>query len=339
MEGKMPRNKITPIRSKQHEINDIGTAVFHYAISKYMISRSIEKNDYGIDELIDVVDARDFSGETIKILPGQMFAVQLKSSTKRSNTHKLKNSTLNYLFYNNLPTFLVKVDVKSKKYSYANIRKQVRQNWTTFNRNEAFSLKLFSRLDDKQGHNVLKMLKERYLKQSKTTEADLELDYLLCNVSLLMEFSNELFRDEMETDILLFLATFDTHMAFLRESLINNNDLGITYEKINSGAELIMTYLRKNSGDFFRCQPKKDNSNLRSGLIYQELANMYSAVEALKNMFQTESKYWQFKYGYRMNNIWPDKLANKFTLSFGDIGSIVELGELKKISVILEENK
>jgi len=77
---------------------------------------------------------------------------------------------------------------------------------------------------------------------------------------------------------------------------------------------------------------------LRSGIIYQELANMYLALGALRNMFQIENKYWQFKYGYRMDNIWPDELAHKFAISFGDIERIVELGKLKRISVMLEEH-
>ncbi|MDD4069597.1 MAG: DUF4365 domain-containing protein [Candidatus Izemoplasmatales bacterium] len=80
----MTNKRLIPIRSKQHEINDIGTAIFHYAISKHMVSRSINRNDYGIDELIDVVNTSNFDSKVIKILPGQMFAIQLKSTTTDS---------------------------------------------------------------------------------------------------------------------------------------------------------------------------------------------------------------------------------------------------------------
>lgn len=333
----MKDKKMIPIRSKQHENNDIGLAIFHYAISKHMVSRSIEKNDYGIDELIDVVNVNDFNGDNLKILPGQMFAVQLKSSIRKSNSHILKSSTLNYLFHNNIPAFLVKVHIKSKKYSYANIRKQVRNNFALFTNNSSISLKLNSCSNYQDGNYILKLLKDRYLMRLGTSEHDLELCYLLCNASLLMEFSYELQREEMETDILLFLVKFNVHIKFLEDSLNNSNNLDFIYEDIGSGAELILTYLKVNSGNFYRCQPKTSDSNLRSGLIYQELANMYLVIEELKSMFIFEKEYWNYKYGFRMNNIWPDKLESKFISLFGNIERVVKDGKLIRLSVLLKE--
>ncbi len=334
----MKGKKMIPIRSKQHESNDIGLAIFHYAIAKHMVSRSIEKNDYGIDELIDVVDVNDFNGENLKILPGQMFAVQLKSSVRKSNSHILKSSTLNYLFHNNIPTFLVKVHIKTKKYSYANIRKQVRNNFALFSNNSSISLKLNSCKNYDDGNHILKLLKDRYLMRLGTSKDDLELCYLLCNASLLMEFNYELQREEMETDILLFLVKFNAHIKFLNASLNNSNYLGVIYKDIGSGAELILTYLKVNSGNFYRYQPQKSDSTLRSGLIYQELANMYLAIEELKSMFIIEKEYWYYKYGYRMDNIWPDELGNKFTSLFGNIERVVKHGKLVKLSLLLKEN-
>jgi len=336
----MANNKLRPKRSKPHETNDIGTAIFHYAISKHMVSRSIEKNDYGIDELIDVVDLSTFKDKMVKILPGQMFAVQLKSSINNSKSHTLrKNSTLNYLFYNNIPTFLVKVNVKTKKYSFANIRKQVRKNWVKFNNSEPFSLKLSSSLIAKNEINILHRLKDKYLEQPNTSEVDLELNYLLSNACLLMEFSYELRRDEMELDILLFLTRFSAHITFLKNSIGNKNDLGVVYGKVNSSAELLLTLLNEDFNSLFRCQTNDDRPDLRTGLIYQELANMYLALEAIRKLLQVEREYWDYKYGYRMNNIWPEKLSNNFVSMFGDISNIVECGRLERLSVLLDEIK
>lgn len=336
---KMTNKRKLPIRSKQHEINDIGTAIFHYAISKHMVSRSIEKNDYGIDELIDIVDISDVKSEHVQKLPGQILAVQLKSSTRKSKSLILKKSTLNYLFDNNIPAFLVKVDINSKTYSFANIRKQVRKNWESFKSNNPFSLKLTKRTNDEDREHVLKELERRYLNHLGTSSDDLELDYLLCNVSLLMEFSEELDRDDFELDVMLFLSTFETHLSFLNDSLMGSNDLGVIYGKINSNAEFILTMLKEDSGNFYRCQPKKDNSDLRIGLIYQELANMYLALEGLIKMFTTEKDYWYFKYGCRMDNIWPNNLMKYFNELYGSITGILESGNLVKLAVLLNKIK
>lgn len=328
----MTNRRTVPIRSKQHEINDIGTAIFHYAISKHMVTRSIEKNDYGIDELIDIVDISDVKGVYTQKLPGQILAVQLKSSTRKSNSLRLKNSTLNYLYYNNIPTFLVKVDVKSKTYSFANIRKQVRNNWELFIGNNPFSLKLNKRTDGEDREHLLEVIENRYLKNSGTSSRDLDLDYLLCNVSLMMEFSEELDRHEFEMDVMIFLSTFNSHLSFLRDSLRNNNDLGVTYRKVDSNAELILILLKETASNFYRCQSKKDGLDLREGLIYQELANMHLALELLVKVFSTEKNYWYYKYGYRMDSIWPHNLITSFNEFFGSITTIVDLGKLVRIS-------
>ena len=328
----MTNRRTVPIRSKQHEINDIGTAIFHYAISKHMVTRSIEKNDYGIDELIDIVDISDVKGVYTQKLPGQILAVQLKSSTRKSNSLRLKNSTLNYLFYNNIPTFLVKVDVKSKTYSFANIRKQVRNNWELFINNNSFPLKLSKRTNGKDREYLLEVIEKRYLKNSGTSSRDLDLDYLLCNVSLLMEFSEELDRHEFEMDVMIFLSTFIAHISFLKDSLKNNNDLGNTLINLNTSAELILSLLKEDSDNFYRYQSKKDNSDLRVRKISQVLANMYLALESVVKMFATEKNYWYYKYGYRMDSIWPSNLITTFNEFFGSITTIVDLGKLVRIS-------
>ena len=140
-------------------------------------------------------------------------------------------------------------------------------------------------------------------------------------------------------DVLLFLSTFKAYMLFLKDSLSNNNDLGLLYKKISSNAELILTLLKANCENLYRCQPKEDNSDLRIGLIYQEIANMYLALEALIKMFITEKDYWYYKYGYRMDHIWPSELKKNFDELFGSITIVIESGNLEILSLLLERLK
>ena len=184
---------------------------------------------------------------------------------------------------------------------------------------------------------IMEMLKTKYLNQFGASDNDLELDYLLCNVNLLMEFSDELHRDEMELNVLLFLSTFKNHLLFLKESLSNKNDLGLLYKNLNSNAELILIQVKAKSANLYRCQPKKDNSDLRIGLIYQEIANMYLAIESLIQVFLIEKCYWYDKYGYRMDNIWPIELKKNFNELFGNINIVAESGNLEFVSVLLEK--
>ncbi len=334
--------KSKPTRSLSHETDDIGTAIFHYAISKHMVTRSILKNDYGIDEIIDVVDISFLNNVTgIKILPGQIFAVQLKSSKRNSNSQSLKYPTLSYLFNLNIPTFLVKVNTKEKTYKFANIKKQIRENFSRYENKENFSLKLKStyRLGIKD--NILKKLEKDYLSKNHNSLNELtsiELNHLLSNISLLMEFNDELQREELELNIMLFLNSFKSNIDFLYKSLSQTNDSGWFNERLSTKLELIIILTSKGLSIDFNPYRAQNNSSKES-LIYQDIANMYVALKSVESLLNKEEGYWSYKFGYKLNDIMPKDLFNFWNKKFNSLDEIIDKGQVVLLNQLIKEAK
>ena len=125
-----------PQRTIQHLIDEKGVLLLKtiLPIERY-IYREIGARDYGIDAILEVVEQGNVTAK--------MISLQLKSSTNFSAKDYIKvgikRETCNYWFQHNLPVLLVLADVTSSCLYYTDAKKQIRQRYDEFLRQQSFS--------------------------------------------------------------------------------------------------------------------------------------------------------------------------------------------------------
>lgn len=137
-----------PKRISQHIQETTSWKILSNAIPDSWIIREVSERDYGIDSYIEIVNS---NGN----LMGDLVSIQLKSiqkikwnkaksgGVKKTTYSRIKKSTINYLFGLQVPVFLCIAEISTGKVFFANVKSQIRKNYTDLVNKKTFPFALY----------------------------------------------------------------------------------------------------------------------------------------------------------------------------------------------------
>ncbi|MBY5941247.1 DUF4365 domain-containing protein [Halomonas sp. DP5N14-9] len=136
--------KSFPIRCPNHIRETCSFKVFSNNIPNHWLIREVTERDYGIDALIEVVEATgQVTGEFISIQLKSKKTVPFNDNGKFRNYSINKNNT-NYWLNSNLVTFIILVDEETSLMYMKSVDIHVRENYDRYRINDNFYYDFYS---------------------------------------------------------------------------------------------------------------------------------------------------------------------------------------------------